>query len=272
MYKVKGAANNTSAVLPAVAYGAVTDKGRLREENEDVYHIEAEVSLFLISDGMGGHRGGALASKIVAEDLPVIIETGLDRLRSQNPRRVRALLKKAVVEQNMQLLMEGNSESGYKDMGATLALLLIRQQKVYLANLGDSRIYRLRRDRLRRLSRDHSVVSELLHAGKIEPADAENHSAAGELTHYIGMGAKARPCVRSFALRSGDRFLLCTDGLTDMVDDKLITRILRSEPDPQTVAHSLVNTANAAGGEDNVTAVVVDWHASEQAAPASQPS
>jgi len=240
-------------------WGSASDRGRVRPENEDALFVEPEIGLFLVSDGMGGHRGGALASKIVTEDLPVLIENALHELRSASPRAIRAVFKRSIAEQSRQLWMEGISESGYKDMGATLAAVLLQNHRAYIANLGDSRIYRLRKGRLVQLSKDHSVVSELLREGTIAPAEAANHTAQGEITHYVGMEEPARPYVRSFALKKADRLMLCTDGLTDMVSDKQIASVLVAEGNPQAACEQLVRAANNASGDDNITVVVVDW-------------
>jgi protein phosphatase len=109
------------------------------------------------------------------------------------------------------------------------------------------------------LTRDHSVVSELIERGRIRPEEAIEHAASGQLTRYIGMEEKARSHVRSFTLKKADRILLCTDGLTDMVGDRGIADILKTEADPQTACKSLVAAANRAGGHDNITALLVDW-------------
>ncbi len=240
-------------------WGAASDTGKVREENEDTFLVEPEFGLFLVSDGMGGERGGALASNIVAEDLPVMIETRLDKLKSHSPRAIRSLFKKTLIEQSKQVQMEGTSESGYKGMGATVVMALLKEGRAYIASLGDSRIYRFRRGKLMQLTKDHSVISELLHRGKIEPEEAEDHAAAGQITRYIGMEEKVVPYVRTFTLKEKDRLLLCTDGLTDMIDDGAITEILAGETDCQSASDVLVDAANAAGGYDNVTAMVIDW-------------
>ena len=238
---------------------SASDRGKVRAENEDRYLAEAELGLFVVSDGMGGHRGGALASQIVSEDLPVMIETGLDRLRVGSAGAIRSLLSKAIAEQSRQLLLEGGSESGFKDMGATLVMVLLRNGRAYVANLGDSRMYRFRGGRLRQLTKDHSVVSELVDRGQIKPEEAEKHEAAGEITHYVGMEEKPAPYVCSFGLRKGDRLLLCTDGLSDMVDDGAIAAILGGEDEIERACRRLVDAANAAGGEDNVTVLLIEW-------------
>ena len=240
-------------------WAAETHVGKERQDNQDNFFADPEPALFLVSDGMGGHQGGALASGIVAEDLPVMIENALDRLKVGTPRTVRSLLERMIAEQNKQLQLEGTSESGFRDMGATLVISLLRYGRCFVANIGDSRAYRLRKGRMVQLTRDHSVVSELIEKGRIEPEEAVNHHARGQITRYIGMQEKARSHVRSFALKKSDRLLLCTDGLTDMVNDKDIAAIISAETDPQAACKSLIAAANKAGGHDNVTAMIIDW-------------
>ncbi|MHC4636973.1 MAG: Stp1/IreP family PP2C-type Ser/Thr phosphatase [Planctomycetota bacterium] len=237
----------------------MTDIGKEREKNEDALLIEPEVGLFLVCDGMGGHKGGELASKIVTEDLSVIIENRLHARKKPCDRTIKSIIKKSIIEQNKHLQMESDSETGYKDMGATLVLALLREGRAYIANLGDSRIYLLRKGKLKQLTRDHSVISELIDMGHISPEEAENHSAQGLITHYVGMPEQAEPHVRSIGLKKSDRLLLCTDGLTDMVNDQSISELLKNEAEPQKVCEELVKAANSAGGHDNITAVIIDW-------------
>lgn len=249
------------SLIKAASYrwAAVSDVGKIRAENEDTFFVDPELGLFLVSDGMGGHQGGSFAANIVAEDFPVMLEIGMDKLRSRSPRAVRALFKKTIVAQSKQLLTEGTSETGWKGMGATLVAALFKNGRAYIANLGDSRIYRFRNNKLTQLTQDHSVVSELLRKGKIEPEEAEDHTAQGQLTHYVGMKEEVVPHIYSFALKKHDRLVLCTDGLTDMVSDTNIARILRNEPEPEPACKELIHAANDAGGNDNITVVVVDW-------------
>lgn len=240
-------------------WAAETHVGKVRRENEDSYFADPEPAIFIVSDGMGGHRGGALASGIVVEDLPVMIENALDKLRVGTPRTVKSLLARAIAEQSKQLQLEGTSETGYKDMGATLVVALLRNGRCFIANIGDSRAYRLRKSRLVQLTQDHSVVSELIEKGHIEPEEAPNHEAQGVITRYVGMEEKAHPHVHSFTLKEADRILLCTDGLTDMVPDEAIAKNLANEAEPQLACKALIAAANNAGGHDNVTALVIDW-------------
>ena len=253
---------STDALVPngPFRWGAASDIGRLRDENQDTFIVEPEVGLFLVSDGMGGHRGGTLAANIVAEDLPVMIETKLHEMKSSSPRAIRVLFKKTIIEQSRQLRLEGTSETGYKGMGATLVMALLKDGRAYVANLGDSRMYRFRKERLTQLTKDHSVVSELLSKGQIRPEEAENHADADQITCYVGMEERITPHIRSFGLKKGVRLLLCTDGLTTMASDAEISKILGSHHDVNAACKALVQAANAAGGYDNVTAVIVDWN------------
>jgi len=178
-------------------WGAETHVGMERQENQDSFFADPEPALFLVSDGMGGHQGGAIASGIVVEDLPVMIENALDRLKVGTPRAVRSLLERMIAEQSKQLQLEGTSETGFRDMGATLVIVLLRKGRCFVANIGDSRAYRLRKGRIAQLTRDHSVVSELIEKGRIESEEAFNHEARGQITRYIGMEEKApKPILR----------------------------------------------------------------------------
>jgi serine/threonine protein phosphatase PrpC len=240
-------------------FSALSDVGKISQINEDAYAVEPYAGIFVVSDGMGGHQGGELASAIVIEDFPVLLKTALAHLKSQNPRAIRNLLTKAIAKQSKQLNMKADSEDGFKHMGATVVVLLINNNRAYIAHVGDSRIYRLRKHRLCQLTKDHSIVAELLDQGKITPAQAENHIDQGVITRYIGMQEKAVTDVKSFTLKKEDRFLLCTDGLTDMVSDSQIRKILMSNHDCQTACQKLVEQANNAGGHDNITVLVLDW-------------
>jgi len=256
MIERSGAAAGVSARF---AWAAATDIGRQREDNQDAFVAEPEAGLFLVVDGMGGHRGGAIAAGTVAQDLPPAVELGLDRLKARNDRSIRRLLREKILDQSHHVRREGDSESGYVGMGTTLVLLLFSGDRVYTANVGDSRIYRLRNGRLQQFSEDHSLVSELIDAGQITPDEAVNHSAQGVVTQYMGMPEAVEPHVRSAALEPGDRFLLCTDGLTDQVSDEAIAQILTTRTEPELACGTLVDAANQAGGVDNVTVVVLAW-------------
>ena len=208
---------------------------------------------------MGGHPAGEVASDFVSQNLSVRIETALGSLRSQSPRAIRHLLKHSIRYHNQEVWWEGQSQSGCHNMGATVILSLLLGQRVYVANLGDSRLYRLRKNRLVQISRDHSVVNELIEAGRLDPHEADEHISSGRITQYMGMDEPAQPQIRSFQLYPKDRLLLCSDGLTDMLPDKVIKTILCQNIPPQEAVRFLVDQANQAGGYDNITVIVIDW-------------
>ena len=146
-------------------------------------------------------------------------------------------------------------------MGATVVMALVQDDRAFIAHMGDSRAYLLRRGKLRPLTDDHSIVGILLRTGEIRPEEAEHHPARGQLSRYVGMEDEVYPDVRTVRLASGDRLLLCTDGLTGMVPDDTIMGLLAVSEEPQVACDHLVEAANAAGGKDNITAVIVDWQA-----------
>ena len=240
-------------------WAALTDPGRSRDQNEDAFLVEPEIGLFLVSDGMGGHPAGEVASDFVSQNLSVRIETALGSLRSQSPRAIRHLLKHSIRYHNQEVWWEGQSQSGCHNMGATVILCLLLGQRVYIVNLGDSRLYRLRKNRLVQFSRDHSVVNELIETGHLDPEEASEHAASGQITQFMGMDDLAQPHIRSFQLCSEDRLLLCSDGLTDMLSDSTIKTILRKNQLPQQAVQCLIDQANQAGGHDNITVVLIDW-------------
>lgn len=240
-------------------WGAATDIGEIREKNEDAFVVEPEMGLFLALDGLGGHPAGDVAAAAAAKDLPDMVRERLDSMKARRPRAVRQWLARLIREQSGQLHLRGLTESGCEGMGATLAAVLLLGGRAYVANLGDSRVYRLRGGKLVRLSRDHSVVHELVEQGEIEPADAMTHHARNLVTQYLGMPGEVHPYVRSYALKREDCFLLCTDGLTDQVKEATVGELLRAHGDCQAACGQLVEMANAGGGVDNVTVVLVRW-------------
>lgn len=239
-------------------WGAASHIGLVREENEDAFCVRPPLGLAVVADGMGGHRGGSVASQIVVDELPALLEQGLETLRTVAPRAVRNVVRRAMGVLNDHVYSESRNGPEVLGMGATVVMVLSHRGRASIANVGDSRAYRLRRRRLVRVTEDHSVVSDLLRNGEIEHHEADDHHAQGQLTQYIGMAEHVVPYLRTFALKTGDRLLLCTDGLTDVLADPVIAGILRREPDSQSACDLLVQAANDAGGHDNVTVVIVE--------------
>lgn len=239
-------------------WACISDKGKVRGENEDACLIDQQRGLFIISDGMGGHAEGAAASQIVVESLPSILTEKIGKLKSNSSRSVRRAIRKSIVELNRRVRKEGANGNGHRGMGATVVMALRYGDRLYIANVGDSRAYLFRRNRLRQLTVDHTVVAELVEAGHIGPEEAHSHPDQHVITQCVGFDADVKPLVRSIAVKRGDRLLLCSDGLTAVVPDGQIREILKEQTEAKFACSQLVSAANAAGGPDNITVAVID--------------
>ncbi len=232
-----------------VVIGAGSDIGRARERNEDSYVVEQP--LFAVADGMGGHRGGAVASSLALESLREV-------LRDEGVAPT-ALIEE-IKEANQRVLRRGEADRELRGMGTTLTALLAQEGKAHIAHIGDSRAYLLRDSSLKQLTEDHTLVQRMVMEGKLLPEEAERHPQRSILTRALGVDEDVEPDTLTLdPILPGDRLLLCTDGLTSMVDGERIEEVLRSESDPQRAADTLIDAANAAGGDDNITVLVLDF-------------
>lgn len=237
---------------PLLSWGAATDAGRVRTGNEDAF--VAEAMIFGVADGMGGHQAGEVASAIAAGTLR-------DRL-SGGAATVDVAVA-AVVEANAAIFQGAYNNVEQRGMGTTLTALAVlvgegRAHRFALLNVGDSRTYVVRGGRLRRISIDHSYVQELVSTGHITEAEARNHPRRNIVTRALGIEPTVRVDTWVLPLVRGDRYVLCSDGLVDEVEDTDIEAVLAAHPDPQQAAEALVARANENGGRDNTTVIVVD--------------
>lgn len=245
--------------LPSrIAVGSASNVGKVRAQNEDAFHADPEHGIFIVSDGMGGHQAGEVASKVVVSVLPKMIVARLQRLKNPRSRAARYWLKHDILKLSQQLHMETTNRTAVRGMGATLVVALVCGDRAYIAHMGDSRAYLFRENHLTQLTEDHSIVAYLLRNREITEEEAKTHPARGNITRFVGMSEPVYPDVQTVALKVGDRLLLCTDGLTGMVTNKEIQEILCHQPDPQKACDQLVHVANLAGGNDNITVVLVD--------------
>ncbi len=240
-----------------VEHAGLSDRGLVREENEDSWSAAPELGLFIVSDGMGGHLGGAVASRIVAQALPKILRKRMAPIENFADPRAKKQLDGALSELSTQVREQSRDEPGLRGMGATVVLAMIREAKALVAHMGDSRAYLLRKECLTQLTHDHSVIQLLIDEGEIKPDEAATHPARGQVTRGVGMEGDPLPEVAQFDIEPGDRLLLCTDGLTGMLSDEEICKLLQSRTDPKIACQHLVDAANEAGGKDNVTAVIL---------------
>lgn len=237
----------------------VSDVGRVRKRNEDAWYSDPATGLFIVADGMGGHLSGNVASRIVVEALPPLIFSNLDGITDITSVEAGNRVCSAISRLSERMRAESQDKPGFSGMGSTLVMALVRNGMVLVAHLGDSRAYLFRNGVMRPLTRDHSVVQFLYDAGEITMKEMETHPAKNQITRYVGMAGEALPESRAFSLNNGDRVLLCSDGLTGMVEESRISRELLTEPDTETVCNNLVELAKEGGGKDNITVVVLDW-------------
>ena len=247
---------------------ALTDPGRRRENNEDGFCVREDLGLFLVADGMGGHVGGEVASRLVVEEVErFIAATASSGGAAAAPATQDAIdeagrrLNSALIEANCKLAERIAADASLHGMATTAVALLAAGGAVALAHVGDSRAYRYREKGLVRLTRDHSWVEEQVRAGVLTPDAARRHPWRHVVTRAITGTMDIDAEVVDLALEPGDRVLLCSDGLSSVVSDDGIAAVLQEDRPPADVCAELVNGANAAGGPDNVTVVLVDVHA-----------
>jgi len=228
-----------------VTAAAATDVGLVREGNEDSYLTEGP--LFAVADGMGGHRGGEVASQLAVETLEKLFKEGAGDLPDQVQEANRVVFERSVLDRKV------------AGMGTTLTAALVEGDRVRLAHVGDSRAYLLRDGTLRLLTEDHTLVHRMVSEGEISKEEAETHPQRSVLTRALGVDTVVDVDDDSLQVRPGDRLLLCTDGLTSMVSEDEIEDVLRTVPDPREAAQRLVRMANEAGGVDNTTVVILDF-------------
>jgi PPM family protein phosphatase len=242
---------------------AWTDPGPVRENNEDNFFVDEDAGLFVVADGMGGHAAGEVASRVAVDTIRELLQGGIDPDETRLDRQMldpadvlRERLRYAMNQASARIRREAQLNPAYAGMGTTVAVLLIEGNQAHVAHVGDSRIYLMREGVLSRLTRDHTVVQQEIDAGRLTPELARQVPHRNYLTQSVGYHGPVEPDTATRPLQSGDVFILCSDGLTDPLDDPRIADILR-QTHPSDLAETLVNQAVAGGGEDNITVVTV---------------
>ena len=232
-----------------------TDVGLQRNINQDyVFASEKPIgglkNLFVVADGMGGHQAGDFASKYTVEILTKIVanETGGD---------VETIIKQAVKIANRQLIQEAAAKVEYRGMGTTLVVATIDEDKLCFANIGDSRLYLLN-DHIKQLSKDHSWVEELVRLGGINEEDAKHHPDKNIITRAIGIKEDVEVDFFEYTINKGDIILMCTDGLSNMIEDEEIFQLVKSGRDIVESTENLIKRANESGGKDNIGVILID--------------
>lgn len=236
---------------------ARTDIGKAREINQDYYSIpksEDSLQIFILADGMGGYNGGEVASSLAAESARNYIENNFDKME-HTKENILELVKSAIEYANMVVFEKSKLDPELSGMGTTLDICFIYNNKIYIGHVGDSRVYRIRKELIRKLTKDHSYVQQLVEDGKITREEANHHPKKNMLTKALGCTAYVEPDIRARNLEAGDILVMCSDGLTNMVEEKEIYQ--RVKENPETAPKVLVDLANEAGGYDNITVITI---------------
>src|SRR5438067_10219221 len=244
------------------AFG-LTHVGRQRQHNEDSFLVESDARLFLVADGIGGHAAGEIASKIAVESInEFIVHTKEDdgtwpHAYDEQYKRSTNRLMAAVRMANTRVLEAMRKDARLRGMGTTVVAALADDETMSVAHVGDSRVYLVRDGRISRLTNDHSWVFEQVQAGMLTEEEAEKHPLRNVITRALGGALQVSPDASEVAFRSGDVYLLCSDGLTGMVPEEEILRVVNDESaDLERACQELIDRANERGGLDNVTAVL----------------
>lgn len=241
----------------------ITDVGRQRQHNEDAYLVDDEMNLYLVADGMGGHAAGEVASRIAAESISEFISNTIeddgtwphayDENFTRNTNRLLSALKIA----NTKVIDAMKKDARLRGMGTTVVACLIDTDRASIAHVGDSRAYLIRDTQMSRITSDHSWVFEQVQAGMLTEAEAEKHPLRNVITRALGGGSSVVPDASEIEVRPGDHFLFCSDGLTGMVSEDDILRIVTECESLEDASKELISRANEHGGHDNITVVLL---------------
>lgn len=241
--------------MVTIRSGQLSITGNFRDNNEDNCVIVPENNLYIVADGMGGQSAGEKASELAVELIPKKLS---DLQSLQDADKIVTALDEAVSNANAEIMALGEIDPSMHSMGTTVVFIAHVGDVFFVGGVGDSRAYQLRGDELTQLTTDHSLTQALLEHGTITPEEAVNHKYRNVLYRYLGSkegGTGTQP--KQVTPASGDRFLLCSDGVTDGIDDDTIKQVLAAHDDPEAAAKAMVEAAQAGGSKDNITAMTV---------------
>jgi serine/threonine protein phosphatase PrpC len=231
-----------------------TDKGIVRSVNQDAFHVDPKGRFFIVADGMGGHAGGEVASRIAADTIQAYLDKNWD-----NPLESSVLLENAFWEANEAILRDQMAHKERSDMGTTAVVLIFRDpEKPYCANIGDSRLYRLRDDNLTQVTEDQTWVAQAVKRKALTLEQARVHPWRHVLSQCLGREDLQEIDIMQLDVKLGDRFLLCSDGLTEELSEPLICSPLLSIENCDMATTALINAAKLKGGRDNITVVLIN--------------
>jgi len=231
-----------------------TDPGLIRPNNEDTFLIKPDIGFCLVADGVGGAAAGELASLIFSKTALEVFSSDNDPSKNKTIERIKKTFRSA----HERILNHVEDNPQHEGMACTAELIAFHEQGFVIGHIGDSRTYRVRNGQLKQLTRDHSLVQDQIDQGLITPADAKKHSLRNIIFQAVGMKENLSLDILMGKTYPGDLFLLCSDGLTDMIDDSLIGQVLFSGFDLPRKTEKLLEMAKSAGGRDNITVVIAE--------------
>lgn len=236
----------------------LTDVGRVRSINQDSFHLIKEKNISIVADGMGGHAAGDQASKIAVKTITDILDAyDFSEEEGESGMSVEELVRYSLQEANEQILLASLSNQHLQGMGTTAIVAVESKGKLFIGHVGDSRTYLIRNQKISQITEDHSVVQQLVKAGAISEAEAEVHPYKNVITRCLGMQANVEPDTLEMVLEPGDRILMCSDGLSNMVSDATMEQFVNESETPELTCQKLIDLANENGGTDNITAVLL---------------
>ncbi|MCE5317244.1 MAG: Stp1/IreP family PP2C-type Ser/Thr phosphatase [Parachlamydia sp.] len=243
--------------MPKVLATGLSDIGLVRENNEDVWAEVPQKRFYILADGMGGHLAGEVAAREAVDELIALINDDLgSQMEQVGLEEARHLLAAAIGEVNIHVYRMGRKDPALRGMGTTLCCLYFHPQGVIYAHVGDSRIYRMHENQLTQVSKDHSLLRELVDLGELTERQAEEHAYKNIITKAIGTEPSVDPAVQSCDTVDGDLYMMCTDGLSDLLSRKEMEEILLAASSLKKAANELVAVAKEKGGYDNITVVI----------------
>ncbi len=238
--------------------GKVSITGNFRENNEDALIVDDQNRFMIVADGMGGQSAGEKASALAVELIPRKL-TQLVNFEGQQPAAVVEAIDKSIDYANTEIMALSEVNAGFRNMGTTVVFLVRVGDRFFVGGVGDSRAYEYRNGKLRQITKDHSLVQALIDAETISPEEAKTHRYKNVLYRYLGTrDGSAGSNAAEITPQKGDRFLLCSDGVTDGASEDDLIRILKTVEDPQNAAETIVQTAQAGGSKDNISCIVVN--------------
>lgn len=236
---------------------AKTDVGKVREMNQDYYYIPDEnesICVYILADGMGGYTGGEIASTLAVQSVKKYIHNNYENIE-HNKENLLNLIKEAIEYANMMVYEKSLEDKDLSEMGTTLDVVLIKNQKAYIGHVGDSKVYRINESNITKITTDHSYVEKLVNDGTITREEAVNHPKKNMLMKAIGSSSFAVPDLIELEINQDDIILMCSDGLTNTISEEEILRTV--EKDSDMAVDELIDKANDAGGIDNITVIII---------------